>query len=204
MVAVDTSESKPEAGAGGVEAGEYHWMIEEVDVQHNDGRTSLKVVSSVLAGTTAGQVGRKQTEFFQLEGKAVDRLRRLLVSTGIMSDEQWVANIGRPLEFDEMLLKGRQFCSRIKLEPYRGSKPEHQGKNFPAMNFDIWSVWDKKAAHIPKDPECMALLGDPPAGAGQGPQASGNGPQQAPQQAPQQSGQAAAQTAAEPQNQFSW
>lgn len=172
MVGVDTSESKPDAGSGGVEAGEYHWMIEEVDVESNDNGQSLKVICSVLAGTTAGQVGHKQTEFFQLAGKAVDRLRRLLVATHMMTDEQWRARIGQPLEFDEALLKGRQFCARVKLEPYRGKKAEHQGKHFPAMNFDIWSVWDEKAKHIPKDQELLAMLGTPPAVAGAGQQRS--------------------------------
>ena len=155
---VDTSESRAEAGQGMVEVGEYHWMIEEVEAQNNDFGTSLKVVASVQAGTTAQQVGRKQTEFFQCSGKAVDRLRRLLVATEMMTDQQWVERIGQPLEFDEKLLKGRQFCARIKLQPYQGSKEEHKGKSFPAMGFDIWSVFDDKAKHIPKDPDCMAML----------------------------------------------
>lgn len=167
MVVADTSESKAEGGGGGVEPGEYHFMVEDVSAETNDVGTSLKVVASVLDGTIANQVGHKQTEFFQCSGKAVDRLRVLLVATNMMTDEQWVARIGQPLEFDERLLKGRQFCARIKLEKYQGKKAEHQGKSFPRMGFDIWSVWEEKAKHIPKDKECLAMLGAPPAGAGQ-------------------------------------
>lgn len=198
MVVADTSESRPDAGAGMVEAGEYHWVIEEVNAETSDFGTSLKVVSSVLAGTTPGQTGKKQTEFFQCSGKAVDRLRRLLVATQIMTDEEWVARIGQPLEFDERLLKGRQFCARIKMDPYRGNKEEHKGKHFPAMNFDIWSIWDEKAKHIPKDPEMLSLLGSPPAAA---PQPMQVAPQPQSQQAqPQQQP-----PTSQPQpSQFSW
>ena len=161
MVKVDTSESKAEGGGGSVEAGEYHWTIEEVSVETFDGVQSLKVVSTVEAGNPASQVGHKHTEFFNLSGKAVDRLRRLLVATQIMTDEQWVANIGKPLDFDEMLLKSRQYCARVKVEPYQGKKPEHQGKSFPRIGFDIWSIWDEKAKHIPKNAAVTPLMGRP-------------------------------------------
>ena len=106
-------------------------------------------------------------------------------------DEEWVARIGQPLEFDERLLKGRQFCAKIKNEKYRGQKEEHKGKEFPAMGFDIWSVWDQKAKHIPKDPECLALLQQPPQQqAAQTPAPQQQAPQTQPtRQAPAQSSQ---------------
>ena len=210
VLSVDTSESRAEGGGGMVEAGEYHWIIDEITAEENNDfdsgetRVSLKVVCQVVAGTKPECVGRKQTEFFQLSGKAVDRLRRLLVATNMMTDQQWVERIGQPLEFDERLLKSRQFCSRIKMDPYRGRKPEHQGKSFPAMGFDIWSVWDEKSKNIPKDPECLALLGPPPEGAAKqttAPQqsAGGNGGSGGAQQPSSQ--QPAGQSA---NSQFSW
>lgn len=158
MVRADTTESRAEGGGGMIEAGEYHWMIEDAVAETSDYGTSLKVVTSVLAGTVPAMVGRKHTEFFQLSGKAVDRLRRLLVATGMMTDEQWVAQIGQPLEFDETMLKGRQFCAKVSMKPYRGNKEEHKGKSFPETGFDIWGVFDPKSANIPKDRDCLALL----------------------------------------------
>lgn len=158
MVQVDTSESKAEGGAGGVEAGEYHWVIDDVTVESFEGVQSLKIVSSVLAGHPDGQVGHKHTEFFNLGGKSVDRLRRLLVATNLMTEEEWVSKIGQSLQFDEEQLRGKQYCARVKLEPYKGKKEEHKGKSFPRIGFDIWNVADEKAKHIPKSHDMLALI----------------------------------------------
>lgn len=194
MVRVNNAESRGEAGGGMVEAGDYHWMIEDAVAETSDYGTSLKVVSSVLAGTNPAMVGRKHTEFFHLEGKAAKRLRCLLVACGVMTDEQWNAQDG--LEFDETLLKGRQFCGRAKMEPYRGSKEENKGKSFPQLGFDIWSVFDARAANVPKDRDCLALLAPPAAGPVAGQLQQQPAAKQPPQ--PQQ------QPASPPQSKFGW
>jgi len=162
MVKVNNTESRGEAGGGMVEAGQYHWMIEEAVVEGQ----SLKVVTSVLAGTNNAMVGRKHTEFFKLSGKGAKRLRCILVGRGVMTDEQWNASEGE-LDFDEQLLRGLQFCARIKYEPYQGSKEENKGRDFPQMNFDIWGVFDPRAANVPKDADCIAMLKPPASVAGQ-------------------------------------
>lgn len=160
MVRVNNAESRGEMGGGMLEAGDYHMMVEDVVAESSDYGTSLKVTASVLAGTNPAMVGRKHTEFFHLEGKAAKRLRVLVVACGVMTDEQWNAAEGE-LEFDEATLKGLQFCARVKMAPYRGNKEEHKGKSFPEVGFDIWSVFDSRAANVPKDAECLALLTHP-------------------------------------------
>ena len=134
---------------------------------------------SVLAASDPSQVGKKQTEFFECQGNAVAKLYNLAEAVGIITAAQRKAAADRHvgLDVDETLLKGRQFCADVKMEPnmrknaatgQRDLNPEKPGP-YPRIGFDTYSVTSERAKDVPKDPQFIALLGKtmppPPAGA---------------------------------------
>jgi hypothetical protein len=145
-----------------------HLMIEDYSVETQHGM-SVKCAFSVLASTSREQVGKKHTEFFPCEGKAVDKFYNLAEAAGLITADQRknAAAQGVGLEVDETLLKGRQLCCEIKMEPNMRRNaatgateidPEKPGP-YPRIGFRTFAVTSDKAKDVPKDPQFLALLG---------------------------------------------
>jgi hypothetical protein len=164
-------------------------MVDDAVVDTSQrGDVSLKVAFSVLAGTDHAQVGKRITEYFQVDGKAVDKLYNLAEAVGLLTAEQRraAAEAGVGLEVDETLMKGRTCCGEIKMEPNmrqnpatgaREIDPEKPGP-FPKIGFRTFAVGSKKAEGIPLD---KRFLGGqqppnaPPVNAPQAPQKPAGG-----------------------------
>lgn len=145
-----------------------HLMVEDVSVETQHG-TSVKCVFNVLAATDPSQVGKTQTEFFSVEGKSVDKLYNLAEACGLITAAQRkaAAEQGVGLEIREELLKGRQLCGRIQMEPNMRKNPatgqaevdpEKPGP-YPRIGFRTFAVTDAKAKDIPKDQQFLGLMG---------------------------------------------
>lgn len=168
-----------------------HLLIEDYEVQSNQYGVSVKVVCSVLVSTDSAQAGKKHTEFFECSGNAVDKFYNLAEAVEIITAAQRKdaadRNVG--LDVDETLLKGRQFCADVKMEPnmrknaatgQRELNPEKPGP-YPRIGFNSYSVTSKRAEDVPKDPQFIALLSKQAAAPQQpAPQAQPQQPQQAP------------------------
>lgn len=164
-----------------------HLLVEDVSLETQHG-VSVKCKFGVLAATDPGQVGKSITEFFPVEGKAVDKFYNLCEAAGLITAQQRkaAADQGVGIDVDETLLKGRQLCGQIRMEENKRKNlstgqyetdPDNPGP-FPRLGFRTFGVWDKKAEAIPKDPQFLAAIPRPAAASG------GNGTQRptAPQQ----------------------
>jgi len=144
-----------------------HLLVEDQELSTQYG-TAVKVSFQVLAATDKSQVGKTHSEFFKCEGKAVDMFYNLAEAVGLITAEQrkTAAAAGQGLSIDENLLKGRQLCASIKMEPNMRKNPatgatevdpEKPGP-YPRIGFRSFAVTSDKAVAIPKDPQFLALL----------------------------------------------
>ena len=175
-----------------------HLMVEDASVEHSqNGTTSVKCVFNVLASNDPTQAGKTQTEYYQVDGKAVDKFYNLAEACGLITAAQRkaAAEQGVGLDIDEALLKGRQFCAQIKMEPNMRKNPA-TGANevdpvkpgpYPRIGFRTFAVTDAKAKDIPKDQQFLGLM------------AQVNGQQQQTQQQQQQQQTQQTQQARQPQ-----
>jgi|GEM_PF-3490863 len=156
MVRVATSEYSDQGGS--IAAGSYHFLIEKAEWSEQYG--SLIVDSKILSGTVPTEAGKTHREFFKLDNKAANRFNALLVATGITTKKRLNAlkDANQDLEVDENALVGRSFCGHAKMESYGGKDPDKQGKHFPQLGFDIFSVRDTAAVGILKQPAAERLM----------------------------------------------
>jgi hypothetical protein len=159
---------------GMLDGGIYHFLISKSAVG-NSGK--LEVECQILAGTTGGQVGKRQTEFFGLDGKALNRLYSLAIACGIVpvgdtapltpQRLQQLQAAGQPCNIDEAHFVGRSFIGEVVLEEYKGNDPEKAGRKYPNIGFRIHSVYKSKEFNCPLDEfnaKLMAKLLPPPQG----------------------------------------
>jgi hypothetical protein len=150
-----------------------HLLVEDASVETSQAGVSVKCTFCVLASTDSSQVGKKQTEYFSVDGKSVDKLYNLAQACGLITAEQRkaAAEQGMGLDIDEAQLKGKQFCAEIKMElnmrknPATGTAevdPVKPGP-YPKIGFRSFSITDSKAKAIPKDQQFLGLI----AGGGQ-------------------------------------
>lgn len=143
--------------AGPLENGTYHLRIDTIAQEYG----ALKVGMTVLAGTKPEMAGRKLSEMFNLEGKALNRLYVLAMACGIVPIgdaaplnpkrlEQLKAS-GQNCDIDEQHFIGRSFIGTSELKPYQGKKEELAGKSFPNLDFRIYSVWKSQELACPLD-----------------------------------------------------
>jgi len=169
----DTSSVDPDklGGPDYPAPGSYHFEIEEV-VEEDPQSGCMYAVCKVLAGDPAEQEGKIHREYFSLTEKAMGRIFQFAMAIGLTTEEAIKAakQGGQALNLDfENDGPGRQFCGKLIEE-------EYQGKTRNKLNFNIWSLDDKKAKGIPlahdklKKPAPPATVA---AGAGAG--GSGNG-----------------------------
>lgn len=144
-----------------------HLLVEDVSVETQHG-TSVKCKFSVLAATDPSQTGKDLTEFYPVDGKAVDKFYNLCEACGLITaqDRKVAADQGVGMAIDESLLKGRQLCGQIKMEanmrknPATGQTevdPEKPGP-YPRLGFRTFAVTDAKAKDIPKDQQFLGML----------------------------------------------
>jgi hypothetical protein len=145
-----------------------HLMVEDASVEHSQNGISVKCVFNVLASTDPAQNGKTQTEYYQVDGKAVDKLYNLAEACGLITVAQRkaAAEQGVGLEIDETQLKGRQLCAQVKMEPNMRKNPA-TGANeidplkpgpYPRIGFRTFSVTDAKAKDIPKDQQFLGII----------------------------------------------
>lgn len=145
-----------------------HLMVEDVSLETKNG-VSVKCVFTVLASTDPSQVGKTQTEYYPVDGKAVDKLYNLAEACGLITAQQRkaAAEQGVGLEIREDLLKAKQLCAKIQMEPNMRKNPatgatevdpEKPGP-YPRIGFRTFAVTDAKAKDIPKDQQFLALMG---------------------------------------------
>jgi len=150
-----------------------HLMIDDAVAETNDRGTTVAITFSVLAGTDASQVGKRIKEFFQCDGNAVDKFYNVAEAAGLITTAQRreAAEKGVGMDIDETLLKGRQVCAEIKMEPNmrtnpatgaREIDPEKPGP-FPRIGFRTFALTSPKAKDIPKDARMLAHAGQAPA-----------------------------------------
>lgn len=160
MVKVETKEAT-EGGSGIRTDCDCHLMVEKVELTHGnqDGveSTSVKCEFVVLAATVKEEVGKKINEFFPIAGKAAGKFLNLAVACGLITKDQWKQSRESSvyMEIDENLLRGKQFCAEIRMEPYVGKKVEYQGKKFANIGFRTYHVSDEKCKAWPKDPDAI-------------------------------------------------
>jgi hypothetical protein len=148
---------------------EAHLMIDEVSIEYE----AIKAKCTVLGATDPSQVGRSVSEFFKYSGKAAAMALNLAEACGLITreDRRRAQEQGAGVSFDETMLKGKQFCARITMErvqrrnPVTGAyEPDPDKPNpFARIGFNSFSVWDKKAEAIPKDPQFLPLVPKPAA-----------------------------------------
>ena len=127
---------------GMLDAGTYHFGISKSEVGKSG---KLEVECHILAGTTGGQVGKRQTEFFGLDGKALNRLYSLAIACGIVpvgdaapltsQRLQQLQASKQPCNLDEAQFVGRSFIGEVVLEEYKGQDPEKAGRRYPNIVF---------------------------------------------------------------------
>ena len=145
-----------------------HMLIKNQKITTQYG-TQVDVAFEVLAASDPSQKGKVHAEFFPCEGKAVDKFYNLAEAAGLVTAEQrkTAVEAGQGLNVDETLLKGRQVCVDIKMEPNMRKNPatgetevnpEKPGP-YPRIGFRSFAVDSEKAKDIPKD---MKILGMTP------------------------------------------
>ena len=157
--------------SGMLEAGIYHFAIAGVKPDNSN----LIVECKILAGTTPGQVGKTQNEYFNLSGKALNRLFALAIATGLkpigeqapLTSQrlQQLQAQGQPCNIDENQFIGRSFIGEIQMEKYVGQDPEKQDKSYPRLGFRIHSVYRSMDLGCPLDQanaQFMATVLPPP------------------------------------------
>ncbi len=144
-----------------------HLLIEDQKLSDQYG-LAVELSCRVLAATDGSQKGKVHKEFFQCNGKAVDKFYNLCEAVGLITAEQRkaAAEAEQGLTIDETRLKGHQFCAEIRMEPNMRKNPatgaaeidpEKPGP-YPRIGFRAFSVTSDKAKDVPKDPQFLAML----------------------------------------------
>lgn len=142
-----------------------HVLIHDVEVSTQYG-TAVNITFVILGSTIPAFVGKEHKEFFNVDDGRVDMFYNIAEAVGVITDAQRkaAAKAGVGLDVDERLLKGRQLCAEIKMEPNMRKNPA-TGQNevnpekpgpFPRIGFRTYSVIDPRAKDIPKDMQMLA------------------------------------------------
>jgi len=151
MVRLDAEQTQSEDDVKGFSrplAGRYHVVVKDVDESHEKFENSIPVEIEVLKGTTPGQEGKLHTEFFSISEKAIDRLLRFSLTTGIV----------RPGEKKDVSISdavGRQLI--VELEDHSYEKNGEVKKGVRISFLGMWSVGNDEVKDVPKDKEALKL-----------------------------------------------
>jgi hypothetical protein len=130
-------------------AGRYHVVVHEIDDTF-ERYDKLIVTFKVLAGTTPEQEGKTHREFFSMSEKAMVRVKKLCLVTGVIKP-------GVKAEVDFRDLIGRQLVIELVDHEYEdrdGNKKETVQIAFLGM----WSLSHADASDVPKDTEAIAAM----------------------------------------------
>lgn len=112
----------------------------------------ISVTFEVLAGTTPGQVGRELVDHFHITEKALPRLQRLALSTGLLKPGE----PEREVSFSDIVPK--QLVIEVVANKYKNL----QGQDVDSVRVDylgLWSVSNKAVEDVPKCKESLKLMG---------------------------------------------
>ena len=148
MLNLDTSgvNSADELGTTFCLPGRYHTVVKAVDESFSKFPEAVIVEFEILAGTVPGQEKKTHREFFSTKGKAIDRIKRFAMVTGLIGpNERKQVNLSDAL--------GHQLVIEIIDE-------EYQGKTRSKVSYvGMWSPDHKEVADVPKDKAFLALHG---------------------------------------------
>lgn len=147
--------------------GRYHAVVKDVsymakgadgkqfEVDESDSGAEKVVVNfEVLAGTVPGQAGKAITEYFAISEKALPRLQRLAICTGLLTPGE----VERDVLFSQAV--GRQLVIEVEDNQYtNASGKEVKGVRVAYMG--LWSIGNAAVADVPKDAEALALASKP-------------------------------------------
>lgn len=126
--------------------GRYHVGILNVDESFTKFKEAIQVDFQVLAGTVPNQEGRTHKEFFSTKGRAVDRLRKFAMVTGLIGP-----NERKNVEFASA--RGRQLIIEIEDQ-------EFEGKKYRRMTFmGMWPIGDESVKDVPVNAKAIPPKG---------------------------------------------
>lgn len=142
-------QSEDDLGGNRPLPGRYHVMVQHAD-DSMEKMDKVIVEFQVLAGTTPGQEGKTATEMFALTDKAIQRLQRLAMCTGLLKpgDEDH--------EIDFAAAEGRQLVIELAERSY---EKDGQKKTIVALTFNgMWSLNNQAVADVPKNLDAIRLM----------------------------------------------
>jgi len=163
-------ESPDQLGQQGPLPGRYHVVEKSYDESFKDS-DAIVAEYEVLAGTTPGQAGKIQKEFWPVSSKSLDRLKRLAMITGRL----------KPGERKSLTFADGRFCHLV----IEVDTDEYQGKKRNKITYmGFWACDHADVKDVPKDLDALAkwpnggqaqqtqapLATQPPAGQQQPPQ----------------------------------
>lgn len=136
--------------------GRYHAIVKHADDSFEK-FDKVIVEFQVLAGTTPGQEDRCISEFFATTEKAMPRLQRLALCTGLLNPGEEEKDIS----FSEA--EGRQLVIEVEENRYEkddgnGGKKTVEGVRVGFLG--MWSLNNKAVEDVPKNQEAIKLLAE--------------------------------------------
>lgn len=145
--------------------GRYHAAVKDVayfakgadgkqfEVDESDSGAEKVVVNfEVLAGTVPGQAGKVITEYFAISEKALPRLQRLAICTGLLSPGE----AEREVLFSQAV--GRQLVIEVEDNHYTNAAGK-EVKGVRVAYMGLWSLGNAAVADVPKDAEALQYAG---------------------------------------------
>jgi hypothetical protein len=127
-------------GANNPAPGLYHAYIKDVDESEERFPAKVVVEFEVLAGSTPGQAEKTHTEFFSLSEKALPRLQRLAMATGLIGPDE-----EKDVSFNDAV--GKDCVVEVEEQMYEGKKRSR-------LTFmGIWNTDHPKVRDVPKGKE---------------------------------------------------
>lgn len=141
MVVLNASNVKNEDDVQGFDRplpGRYHVAITDVD-ESLEKFDKVIVDFEILAGTTPGQEGKRQTEFYACTEKAAPRLLRLALITGVIEGGQ-----NKDVAFSPAI--GQELVIELETQ-----KSKTDGKEYTNVSFlGMWSCNNPEVADVKK------------------------------------------------------
>lgn len=138
------------AGLRWLLAGRYHVIVQAVDDSFAK-YDKIIVTFQALAGTTPNQVGHTIREYFAVSDKAMDRLKRFAMATGLLLPREAKKRV------DFRQAEGRQLV--IEVEDHEYNDDAGNAKKGTRIGYlGMWSVGNPAVADVPKDEAALKLL----------------------------------------------
>jgi hypothetical protein len=149
----DLNNQNSDSDNNSVPPGSYHVMVS--DAHEVESRGSVVVDFKILAGTCPGQEGKTFTEWYKTSAKALKRLTRLALVTGIMEP-----GVKKDVDFAEA--RGKHLIIEVVDNAYvkkDGTKVSSRQVSF----FGMWALDHEDVKTVPTDKEAIAAAKNAPA-----------------------------------------